>query len=250
MNTLSISNPLPNGPDHFDAAAFTAHALSSPEDLAAVLDHTLLKPDATPAQIQKLCEEAIQFGFATVCINPCNIPQAKKLLSGSPVKVCTVIGFPLGANFTATKVEEARRCIDAGAAEVDMVINIGALVAGHDAQVGDEIGQVAEASHSASVLVKVILETALLNEDQKVRGARLVKNARADFVKTSTGFASGGATVDDVRLLRATVGPSLGVKAAGGIRTYEDVQKMVAAGATRIGSSSSVKIIEEARQRQ
>jgi deoxyribose-phosphate aldolase len=219
-------------------------------ELPRLFDHTLLKPDATPAQIQKLCEEAIQFGFATVCINPCNIPQAKKLLSGSPVKVCTVIGFPLGANFTATKVEEARRCIDAGAAEVDMVINIGALVAGHDAQVGDEIGQVAEASHSASALVKVILETALLNEDQKVRGARLVKNARADFVKTSTGFASGGATVDDVRLLRATVGPSLGVKAAGGIRTYEDVQKMVAAGATRIGSSSSVKIIEEARQRQ
>ncbi len=229
------------------------HSAGSPiplSELPRVFDHTLLKPDATPAQIQKLCEEAVKFSFATVCINPCNIPQAKKLVSGSPVKVCTVIGFPLGANLTATKVDEARRCIDAGAAEVDMVINIGALIAGHDAQVEAEIRQVVEASHPANALVKVILETALLNEDQKVRGARLVKNAGADFVKTSTGFASGGATVDDVRLLRATVGPSLGVKAAGGIRTYEDVQKIVAAGATRIGSSSSAKIIEEARQRQ
>lgn len=223
--------------------------ISIPE-LTRLFDHTLLKPDATPAQIQKLCEEALQFSFATVCINPCNIPQAAKLVSGSPVKVCTVIGFPLGANLTVTKVDEARQCIDAGAAEVDMVINIGALIAGHDALVESEIRKVVEVSHAANALVKVILETALLNEDQKTRGARLVKNAGADFVKTSTGFASGGATVDDVRLLRATVGPTLGVKAAGGIRTLEDVQKMVAAGATRIGSSSSVKIIDEPRQRQ
>jgi len=224
--------------------------LSSPLSLAELprlFDHTLLKPDATPAQIQKLCEEAVTFSFATVCINPCNIAQAKKLTRESPVKVCTVVGFPLGANLRAVKIYETNQCLELGASEIDMVINVGAFLAGHDAQIEAEIRDIASACHSANAICKVILETCLLNHDQKICGGQLVKDAGADFVKTSTGFSTSGATADDVRLLRATVGPNFGIKAAGGIRTLEDVKKMVAAGATRIGSSSSVKIIEEAR---
>lgn len=218
------------------------------EELARLFDHTLLRADATPEQIQKLCEEARQYGFATVCVNPCNVAQAKKLLERSEVRVCTVVGFPLGATLREVKVFETRRCIELGAREIDMVINIGALIAGRDEEVKQEIREVAAASHQSNAICKVILEVALLNHEQKVQGCELVKDAGADFVKTSTGLSTGGATVEDVRLLRSIVGPNFGVKAAGGIRTLEDVMRMVAAGASRIGSSSSVKIVEEARQ--
>lgn len=216
-------------------------------ELPRLFDHTLLKPDATPAQIQKLCEEALQYEFATVCVNPVNVPQAAGILLRSSVKVCTVVGFPLGATLTDAKVYETQKSIDAGAREIDMVINIGALIAGLDDLVETDIRKVVEASHAQNAICKVILETVLLDREQKIRACNLVKSAGADFVKTSTGFASGGATVEDVSLMRAVAGPKMGVKAAGGIRTYEDVKKMVAAGATRLGSSSSVKILEEAR---
>ena len=212
------------------------------DGLASLIDHTLLKPDATREEVEQLCREAAQFCFASVCVNPNWVSLCRELLRGSGVKVCTVIGFPLGAHLPDIKAYETKRAIEQGAEEVDMVINIGALKSRDYALVEQDIrGVVAAAGGRA--LVKVILETALLTRDEKVMGSTLAKAAGADFVKTSTGFAGGGATVEDVQLMRETVGPEMGVKASGGVRTKEDAEKMVAAGATRLGASAGVKIV-------
>ncbi len=206
-----------------------------------LIDHTLLKQDATPEQIIKLCEEAKQFDFMSVCVNPAYVPLAAKCLEGSNVKVCTVIGFPLGMNLTRTKVEEAELAIKEGADEIDMVINVGMLKAGHDQFVEEEIRELKAVA--GQKVLKVIIETCLLTDEEKVRACIASKNAGADFVKTSTGFSTGGATVHDVALMRKTVGPEMGVKASGGVRTHEDLLAMVEAGATRIGTSNGTKII-------
>ncbi len=206
-----------------------------------LIDHTLLKPDATPEQIVRLCEEAKQFDFMSVCVNPAYVPLAASLLKGSDVKVCTVIGFPLGMNLTKTKVEEAELAIKEGADEIDMVINVGMLKAGHDDFVEEEIRLLKQVA--GSKVLKVIIETCLLTDEEKVRACVASKNAHADFVKTSTGFSTGGATAHDVALMRKTVGPEMGVKASGGVRTHEDLLAMVEAGANRIGTSNGTKII-------
>jgi deoxyribose-phosphate aldolase len=212
------------------------------DGLASLIDHTLLKPDAAQEEIELICREALQFCFASVCVNPNWVPLCASMLKGSGVKVCTVIGFPFGSHLPDVKAYEARRAVEQGADEVDMVINIGALKSKDYALVEQDIRGVVQAVGKDTV-VKVILETALLNRDEKVMGSSLAKAAGADFVKTSTGFGGGGATVEDIRLMRETVGPEMGVKASGGVRTSEDVQKMVQAGATRIGASASVKIV-------
>jgi deoxyribose-phosphate aldolase len=213
-------------------------------NIAASIDHTILRPDATEADIVKLCREAKQYGFASVCVNPYWVPVVARELKGSPVKVCTVVGFPLGANATEVKKFEAEAAIRVGAQEIDMVINIGALKSRDYDTVKLDIMSVVEASHRNGAIVKVIIEAALLDDNEKAMASTLSKLAGADYVKTSTGFAASGATVHDVALMRAVVGPKMGVKASGGIRTLEDLQKMAAAGATRIGASASVKIIE------
>ncbi len=213
-------------------------------DFARMIDHTLLKPEATPDQIAQLCFEARKYGFASVCINPTWVELCAKLLKGSAVKVCTVIGFPLGATAPEVKAFEAQNAIDHGATEIDMVINIGALKARDLDLVARDIRGVVTTGHARGALVKVILETVLLTDEEKTIACLLSKEAGADFVKTSTGFASGGATVHDVALMRKAVGPEMGVKASGGVRTYEDVEKMVEAGATRIGASAGVKIVQ------
>ncbi len=215
-------------------------------DWASLIDHTLLKPEASEIDIKKLCNEAIQFGFASVCVNPVWVKKASQFLRESHIPVCTVIGFPLGATLSDVKAYEARRAIFDGAREVDMVINIGALKSGDDCAVEADIKAVAEAAHENGVLCKVIIETALLTDDEKVRACLASKNAGADFVKTSTGFAKGGATVEDVSLMRRTVGHALGVKASGGVKGIEDARAMFEAGATRIGASVGVKIAQEA----
>lgn len=232
------------------AARLTARGVNAadvPTDIAGYIDHTLLKPEATPAEIEKLCKEAREYHFAAVCVNPPFVKQCADLLRGSGVQVATVVGFPLGAHTTATKVFETEQaCVD-GATEIDMVINVGALKAKRDAVVRDDIRAVVEAAHRAGALVKVIIEAALLTDEEKIRASRLSKEAGADFVKTSTGFGPGGATAHDVALMRETVGPNLGVKAAGGIRDYAQAQEMIHAGATRIGASAGVKIVQAAR---
>jgi deoxyribose-phosphate aldolase len=212
-------------------------------EIARLIDHTLLKPDATSAQIVKLCAEAREHGFASVCINPYWVPVAVQELAGSTVKTCTVVGFPLGANTTPTKIFEAGKALRSGAQEIDMVINIGELKSGDRAAVLADIRGVVEESHGAGAIVKVIFETCLLTDEQKVTACRLSMEAGADYVKTSTGFSTGGATVDDVALMRNTVGALTGVKASGGIRSLADLRKMVDAGATRIGTSSGVAIV-------
>ncbi len=214
--------------------------------IAALIDHTLLKPDATAADIGRLCAEARTYRFATVCVNPCWVTLAASELDGSPVKVCTVIGFPLGANTTETKIFETIFAMQQGALEIDMVMNIGAWKGRDEAVVDADIRGVVEAAHARGAIVKVILETALLDDAEKAGACRIAQSAGADFVKTSTGFGPGGATVEDVALLRRVVGPKMGVKASGGIRTIEDFRKMIAAGASRIGASASVRIIEAA----
>jgi deoxyribose-phosphate aldolase len=211
--------------------------------MAAMIDHTLLRADATQAEIDKLCAEALKYRFASVCVNSYWVPRVAAALRGSPVSVCTVVGFPLGATSTEAKVAEAQAAIRAGAQEIDMVINVGALKSGALDVVRQDIASVVAASHSAGAIVKVILETALLNDGEKRAACRLAKEAGADFVKTSTGFSRHGATAHDVALMRAVVGPAMGVKASGGIRTREDAAAMAAAGATRIGASASVKIV-------
>lgn len=214
--------------------------------IARLIDHTLLKPEATAQQVTQLCQEALQHEFASVCINPVHVKHAAGQMQGSKVKVCTVISFPLGALSAEEKVRETEQVIADGATEVDMVINIGALKAGDDGLVERDIAGVVQTAHRHGVLCKVIIETALLTDEEKVRACRFAQNAGADFVKTSTGFSSGGATAEDVALMRQTVGNSMGVKASGGVRTLADAKKMVAAGANRIGASASVQIIQEA----
>jgi deoxyribose-phosphate aldolase len=216
--------------------------------LAALIDHTILKPEATRDDVLKVCREARQYHFASVCVNPYWVPVVRESLAGSPVKVCTVVGFPLGATSTEAKVAETAAALRAGAREIDMVINVGALRSGDQEAVRSDVRQVVETAHRAGAIVKVILETALLDDDQKIVACTLCRLAGADFVKTSTGFASGGATAHDVALMRRVVGPDIGVKAAGGIRTLDDLKTMTAAGATRIGASASVKIIEASAQ--
>jgi deoxyribose-phosphate aldolase len=215
-------------------------------DWSGLVDHTLLKPEASDADIRRLCEEAAQYRFASVCVNPSWVRAAACNLRGSGVPVCTVVGFPLGATLPDVKAYEARRAIFEGAREVDMVINIGALKSGDDCAVEYDIRAVVEAAHEYDVLVKVIIEAALLTDDEKVRASLAAKRAGADFVKTSTGFAKHGATVADVALMRRTVGAEMGVKAAGGVKGIEDARAMVEAGATRIGASVGVKIAQEA----
>jgi deoxyribose-phosphate aldolase len=212
------------------------------DGLGSIIDHTLLKPEATREDIELLCREAAQFCFASVCVNPNWVPLCRDMLRGSGVKVCTVVGFPLGAHLADVKAYEAGRAVEQGAEEVDMVINIGALKSKDYALVEQDIHGVVRAARPRA-MVKVILETSLLTRDEKVMGCTLAKAAGADYVKTSTGFSTGGATVEDVRLMRETVGPEIGVKASGGIRTKEDAEAMVEAGATRLGASAGVKIV-------
>ena len=227
------------------AAASAARPLAAAQ-VAKLIDHTLLKAEATPADVEKLCAEARKFGFWSVCVNSSYVKQAKQLLRDSSVKVCAVVGFPLGAMEPQIKMLEARKALRDGASEIDMVINIGALKSRDDATVLRDIRGVVESCKEGRAICKVILETSLLNEEEKVRACQISMKANADFVKTSTGFSSGGATAEDIALMARTVAPrKLGVKASGGVRTYADVVKMVHAGATRVGCSSSVKIMEE-----
>jgi len=210
--------------------------------LASMIDHTLLKATATPEQIIQCCKQAKEYNFASVCANPCFVKLMSEELKGSGVKVCTVIGFPLGANSTGVKAFETEKAVADGADEIDMVINVGELKAGNLEYVENEIREVVRASQNA--LVKVIIETCFLDDNEKVTACRLAQNAGANFVKTSTGFGTGGAEVADVRLMRQTVGNIMGVKASGGIRSLDDALKMIEAGANRIGTSSGVAIIE------
>src|SRR5512134_3857455 len=213
-------------------------------NLAKYIDHTLLKPDATQQEVAQLCFEAKKHGFASVCVNPTWVSLSAQLLQGSQVKVCTVIGFPLGATSSETKAFETENAIKQGATEIDMVINIGALKARDLDTVARDIRGVVNAAHAREIIVKVIIETVLLNDEEKTIACLLSKEAGADFVKTSTGFAGGGATTHDVALMRKAVGPEMGVKASGGVRTFEDAESMIKAGATRIGASAGVKIIQ------
>ncbi|OEF96946.1 deoxyribose-phosphate aldolase [Vulcanibacillus modesticaldus] len=212
------------------------------QELAKLIDHTLLKPDATAEMIDKLCEEAKESNFASVCVNPYWVSRSYQHLKDTDVKVCTVIGFPLGATTKEVKAYETTKSIEDGATEVDMVINIGALKSKQYDVVEEDIRAVVEAA-KGKALVKVILETGLLTDEEKVKACELSKKAGADFVKTSTGFGNGGATYEDIKLMRETVGPDMGVKASGGVRDFDGALKMVEAGATRIGTSSGVKII-------
>ncbi len=227
----------------FGASRIGAVAPSCPPkyELAKWIDHTLLKPDATQADIESVCTDAREHGFASVCINPTWVPLAYKMLRGYESRVCTVIGFPLGATFPEIKAAEARLAVEQGADEVDMVINIGALKSGNLQLVEHDIRSVVRAAGRR--IVKVILETCLLTDEEKVQASAVSKKAGANFVKTSTGFSTGGATVKDVALMRKAVGSEMGVKASGGVRTYEEACKMVEAGATRIGASASVAIV-------
>jgi len=227
-----------------DRIASTLGILPDDDQLAHMIDHTILKPDASQDEIAQLCYEARKYHFASVCVNPTNVKLCSELLAGSDVLVCTVVGFPLGATPTEVKVFETQQAIRDGATEVDMVINVGALKSKDYELVERDIASIAIACHAGNAILKVIIEAALLTDEEKVAACQLAKVAQADFVKTSTGFGPGGATPDDVALMRHVVGPTIGVKAAGGIRSFADAQKMIAAGASRIGASASVKIIQ------
>jgi deoxyribose-phosphate aldolase len=239
----AVKNIISNGAERISATLGVTQQGELDIDIAKMIDHTLLKPEATPKDIEKLCEEAIQYQFASVCVNPCYVKLASEILKGRKVKVCTVIGFPLGANRTDTKVFETEKAIEDGAQEVDMVMNIGMLKGGYYDYVENDIRAVVNVAHKRNVLVKVILETALLTDEEKVKACLLAKRANADFVKTSTGFSKGGATAGDVALMRRVVGSAMGVKASGGIRSYEEALQMIKSGADRIGASASVKIV-------
>jgi deoxyribose-phosphate aldolase len=232
----------------FDAAAFTAHALSSQANLAAVLDHTLLKPDATRAQVLQICHEAAEHRFACAMVNPTWVAVAASALSGTGVPVGVVIGFPLGATLSSSKRDETVRVLKLGAHDVDMVLNIGLLKSGQPSDyeaIYNDIHGVVELAHASGAIVKVILETCLLTFEEKLRASEIALSAGADFLKTSTGFANGGATADDINILRGVAGTRAGVKASGGIRSLADATAMLSAGATRIGASASVKILAE-----
>ena len=233
---------------NFSAAAFAAHALATPENLAAVLDHTLLKPEATRAQVVHLCQEAAQHRFACAMVNPTWVSTAAEVLAGTGIPVGVVIGFPLGATLSSSKRDETVRVLKLGAHDVDMVLNIGLLKSGTPADleaVRQDIRGVVELAHGSGAIVKVILETCLLSFEEKLRAADLALDAGADFLKTSTGFSTAGATADDISLLREKAGWHAGVKASGGIRSLADAQAMLQAGASRIGASASVRIVEE-----
>jgi len=243
LHTVAISD-LPA----FDAAAFAAHTLSSPANLAAVLDHTLLKPEATRTQVLHLCSEAAEHRFACAMVNPAWVATAVHALAGTGVPVGVVIGFPLGATLSSSKRDETVRVLKLGAHDVDMVLNIGLLKSGTKEDfeaVKQDIRGVVELAHGSGAIVKVILETCLLTFEEKLRAADLALAAGADFLKTSTGFSTGGATEDDIALLRGVAGNRAGVKASGGIRSLADATAMLRAGATRIGASASVKIVAE-----
>lgn len=221
--------------------------VEDPRQVARVIDHTLLKPQSTVAQVEHLCTEAIEHHFASICIQPTHVKRVAGLLTDTPVRTCTVVGFPLGANTTAVKVYETQQVLADGATEVDMVINIGALKDGNDSRVGADIAAVVEATHHGGGICKVIIETILLTDNEKVRASKLVEQAGAEFVKTSTGFAGGGATIADVRLMRQSIGPQIRIKAAGGIRSLADAIAMIEAGATRLGTSAGLQLLKEAQ---
>lgn len=228
------------------ATRLTSSLGGIPDDpgVAHMIDHTLLKPDATADQIAQLCFEARKYGFASVCVNPAFVKLCADLLKGTTVKVCTVIGFPLGASAPDVKAFETETALRDGATEIDMVVNIGALKARDHELVARDIQGVVRVAHAVGALVKVIIETSLLDEEEKITACLLAKEAGADYVKTSTGFAGGGATVDDVALMRRVVGPEMGVKASGGVKDYADAESMIKAGATRIGASAGIKIAQ------
>jgi len=240
---LAVKNIIKNGADRI-AAGLGIEKESIDLNVARMIDHTLLKPEATPDEVKQLCEEARTYNFASVCINPCHVEMCRDLLRGSQVKVCTVIGFPLGATTTEVKRIEAEQCLRNGATEIDMVINIGMLKQGKYDFVFNDINQIVLAAKRNNAVCKVIIETALLTDEEKIKACIISKEAKADFVKTSTGFSKGGATAGDVALMKYVVGSSVGVKASGGIRTAEDAKMMIESGADRIGASASVKIVK------
>lgn len=242
-NKEGVRNIVRNGAERITAGMGIGAAGGIETDLARLIDHTLLKPEATKEDIEKLCAEAKKYNFASVCVHPCYVSLCAKLLRDTPVKVCTVIGFPLGATTTATKIFETEQALRDGAKEVDMVINVGMLKSGEYDYVENDIFTVSTTARRYGAITKVILETALLNDEEKVKACLLAKRAGADFVKTSTGFSKGGATVGDIALMRKVVGSAMGVKASGGVRTREEALAMVASGADRIGASASVKIV-------
>ncbi len=238
----AVKNIIDNGAERIAAGLGVGDQLPD-IGLARMIDHTLLKPEATPEEIIKLCDEARTYSFASVCVNPGYVKLCAEQLKGTNVKVCTVIGFPLGATTTEVKRMEAEQALENGAEEIDMVINIGRLKSGDYEYVFHDINQVVLAAKKHNAICKVILETALLTDEEKVKACLICKNAKADFVKTSTGFSKGGATAGDIALMRYVVGSAVGVKASGGVRTLEDAKKMIASGASRIGASASVKIM-------
>lgn len=242
-NKEGVRTIVGNGASRVSAGVGVDDAGGVEADLARMIDHTMLKADATAGEIEKLCQEALKYGFASVCINPGYVPLCAKLLRGSDVKVCTVIGFPLGATSTAAKAFEAEQAIREGAQEVDMVINVGMLKSGNVEYVESDVFAVTSTARRFRVLTKVIIETGLLTDEEKIRACVLAKRAGADFVKTSTGFGKGGATAGDIALMRRVVGSAMGVKASGGVRSREDALALVASGADRIGASASVKIV-------
>ena len=242
-NKDGVRNIVQNGAARVTSGIGIEAAGGIEQDLAGLIDHTLLKPDGTITEIEKLCSEAKKYGFASVCINPGYVPLCAKLLKGTEVKVCTVIGFPLGATSTASKTFETEQAIRDGAQEVDMVMNVGMLKSGEYEYVENDIFAVASTAKRYHMLSKVILETGFLTDEEKIKACVLAKRAGADFVKTSTGFGKGGATVGDIALMRRVVGSAMGVKASGGVRSREDALAMVASGADRIGASASVKIV-------
>lgn len=238
----AVKNIVETGASRIAAGPGVGHVLAD-KNLARKIDHTLLKPDAKPAEIKALCEEARQYVFASVCVNPCYVPLCYEMLKNTEVKVCTVIGFPLGSTTTEVKRFESEQAIYNGATEIDMVINVGQLQEGNYDYVANDIKQVVNAAHNHGAICKVILETALLTDEEKIKACVICKDAGADFVKTSTGFSKGGATVGDIALMKYVVGSGMGVKASGGIRSREDADKMIASGADRVGASASVKIV-------
>lgn len=242
-NKEGVRNIVKNGADRITAGLGVDAAGGVEIDLSRFIDHTLLKPEATKSEIEKLCAEAEKYNFASVCINPSYVSLCEKILRDTSVKVCTVIGFPLGATTTETKAFEAEQALRVGAKEIDMVINVGMLKSGEYDYVENDIFAVVTTGRRYGALTKVILETALLTDEEKIKACLLAKRAGADFVKTSTGFSKGGATVGDIALMRKVVGSAMGVKASGGVRTREDAIALVASGADRIGASASVKIV-------
>jgi deoxyribose-phosphate aldolase len=241
----TVNNIVKVGAERIAAGKGIGNSLKD-KNLASKIDHTLLKPDATPDEIKELCTEAKKFGFASVCVNPNYVSLCSSKLEGTDVRICTVIGFPLGATTTEVKRFETEQAIKNGATEIDMVINVGRLKQGDHSYVQNDVSQVVLVTKQNNALCKVIIETALLTDEEKVKACLICKKAEADFVKTSTGFSKGGATVGDVALMKYVVGSKIGVKASGGIRSKEDAEAMIASGADRIGASASVKIVSTA----